>query len=243
MNQSSTSAGTLAQSAPASGRGYQLSDDLARLCLPSEYKDACRTLAWVNSICFLFLVVGLVGLKSPKIIVRPLSEIAEPLPIELPAPVDQPPVQTEVPPEETPPDTPVEAPQVATIVAAADPASVAFAVPVVGAVAVKEARFATPPPPGGNMVLQPTRFNPNAGSGGSFPEIQYPPFAQRNKYQGTTTLIFTVDANGKVTSVKLQKSSNYPVLDNAAFDALTNRWRFPAGSPGYFIKDFEFRLN
>ena len=242
MNQSSTSAGTLAQSAPASGRGYQLSDDLARLCLPSEYKDACRTLAWVNSICFLFLVVGLVGLKSPKIIVRPLSEIAEPLPIELPAPVDQPPVQTEVPPEETPPDTPVEAPQVATIVAAADPASVAFAVPVVGAVAVKEARFATPPPPGGNMVLQPTRFNPNAGSGGTFPDPKYPGIAERNHWEGVVTIEMMVDEAGIVTSAKVRKSSGFPVLDEAALKVVKTQWKFPPGPNRYLSWDCTFKF-
>ena len=58
---------------------YRLSDDLAKLCLPSEYKDATRTLAWVNSICLLFLVIGFIGIKQPIIVSRPLSEIVEPV--------------------------------------------------------------------------------------------------------------------------------------------------------------------
>src|SRR5436190_3957923 len=122
---------------------YQLSDDLAKLCLPSEYKDASRTLAWVNSICFLFLVIGLLGVKLPEIIHRPLGEIAEPVAVELPPPQEQPQVQPETQPEETPQETTTDVPQVATVVAAADPSQVAVSVPVVGAVAVEEARFAT----------------------------------------------------------------------------------------------------
>src|SRR5947207_8522251 len=120
MNQGSISAGGAIGpvAAGSAGQGYQLSDDLARLCLPAEYKDQHRTLAWVNSICFLFLVIGLIGLKTPKVIVRPLAAIQEPIAVELPAPQEQPPVQADVPPDEVPPDAPVEAPQVATVVAA-----------------------------------------------------------------------------------------------------------------------------
>src|ERR1041385_2859573 len=230
-------------SGQASGRAYQLSDDLARLCLPAEYRDQYRTLAWVNSICFLFLVIGLIGLKPQQIIVRPLSEIQEPIAVELPAPQEQPPVQADVPPDETPPDAPVEAPQVATIVAAADPAQVTFAVPVVGAVAVKEARFATPPPPANISAPKLTRFDPNAAGGGTFPDPQYPGMAQRNKYQGTVTLVFTVDESGAIKSVEVHKSSGYPMLDYAALEVVKTRWRFPPGPPRYFIKDFVFRLD
>ena len=93
---------SLASSSPAGARGYSLSSDLAKLCLPAEFSDTNRKLAWVNSICFLFLVIGLVGIKPPKIVERPLSEIVEPVAVELPAPQEQPHVQAETPPEETP---------------------------------------------------------------------------------------------------------------------------------------------
>jgi protein TonB len=222
---------------------YQLSDDLARLCLPSEYKDATRTLAWVNSICLLFLVIGLIGVKQPIIVKRPLSEIVEPVAVELPPPQEQPQIQPDTPPEETPQETTTDVPQVVAVVAAADPSQVAFAVPVVGAVATKEARFATPPPPVNFTPPKLTRFDPNAMHGGSFPEITYPGSAQRNKQQGTCTLIFEIDPNGAVKSVKLEKTSGFKVLDDAAFNAVTNRWRFPAGSPGLFVKDFQFKLD
>jgi hypothetical protein len=53
--------------APSAGgsHDYALSSDLARLSLPAEYVDSYRNLAWTNSICFLFLVIGLIGLKAP----------------------------------------------------------------------------------------------------------------------------------------------------------------------------------
>src|SRR5215813_3912444 len=129
---------------------YQLHDDLARLCLPQEFKDSYRTLAWVNSICCLFLVVGLIGLRPPKVIHKPLTEMVESVPVVFTPPEEPPKVEPE--PKQDEPDEPQntteETPQVMTVVAAADPTSVAFAVPVQGAVAVAAAaHLATPPPP------------------------------------------------------------------------------------------------
>src|SRR5437764_1431396 len=111
-------------------QNYALSSDLARLCLPSEYRDSNRVLAWVNSICFLFLLIGLVGIKAPKVVVRPLSEPQDVVPVIFIPPEEQPKIQPEVKQEEPEPqETPLDTPQVATVVAAADPSQVAFAVP------------------------------------------------------------------------------------------------------------------
>src|SRR5437899_7171968 len=125
--------------------GYALSSELAKLCLPAEFKDSYRKLAWVNSICFLSLVIGLVGLKAPKVVQRPLTQVEEPVPVVFTPPEEQPKTQPETKTEELPPDQPLETPQVAPVMAAADASKVAFAVPVEGAVAVAQARFATPP--------------------------------------------------------------------------------------------------
>jgi len=228
---------------PSSGN-YHLSDELARLCLPQEYKDSNRTLAWVNSICFLFLVVGLIGLKPPKVIQKPLTEVVEAVPVVFTQPEEQPKAEPEIKPdEEQPQDTPTEAPQVVTVVAAADPSSVAFAVPVQGAVAVaQEARLATPPPPVNQAPPRAVQFNPGTAGGGSFPDPRYPAVALRNHYQGTVVVEFTVDAAGGLTSVRLQKSSGVPALDEEALDTVKNRWRFAPGKPGYFYKPFTFQL-
>src|SRR5882724_8394551 len=69
---------------------YSLTSDLARLSLPAEYRDQYRTLAWINSICFLFLVIGIVGLKAPRVVVRPISEVTEVVPVVFTPPEDQP---------------------------------------------------------------------------------------------------------------------------------------------------------
>lgn len=235
----------VAATAFESGPGnYQLSDDLARLCLPQEFKDSYRILAWVNSICFLFLVVGLIGLNPPKVIHKPLSEVLEPVPVVFTQPEEPPKTEPEVKPdEEQPQDTPAEVPQVVTVVAAADPSSVAFAVPVQGAVAIsQEARLATPPPPVNQAPPRAVQFNPNTAGGGSFPDPRYPSLALRNHYEGTVVVEFVVDDSGRLASVKIQKSSGFPVLDEEALETIKNRWRFAAGKPGYYFKPFTFQL-
>ena len=246
MSESSASASsTLSpQSTAASTSPYHLSDDLARLCLPQEWKDSYRTLAWVNSICFLFLVVGLVGLKAPRVIQKPLTEISEPVPVVFTQPEEPP--KTEPEPkqeEEQPQDAPADTPQVAAVVAAADPTSVAFAVPVQGAVAIAPAaHLATPPPPANQAPPRAVQFNPTTAGGGSFPDPHYPAIAMRNHYQGTVIVEFVVDEAGRLTSVKVQKSSGFPVLDEEALETVKNRWRFMPGKPGYFYKPFAFQL-
>jgi TonB family protein len=64
----------------------------------------------------------------------------------------------------------------------------------------------------------------------------------RNHYQGTVVVEFVVDEAGELTSVKVQKSSGYPVLDEEALNTIKNRWHFSAGKPGYYFKPFAFQL-
>src|SRR5215475_767046 len=177
MSDSLVPAGSSVASASSAGGGahdYALSSDLAKLSLPAEYIDSYRNLAWTNSICFLFLVIGLIGLKAPKVLHKPLIQVTDSAPVIFTPPEDQPKPEPDVQPDEPAPlDAPVETPQIVTVAAPAD-AAVAFAVPVQGAVAVaKEARFATPPPPV-TQASGPTRFDPNAKDGGSYPLPDYP---------------------------------------------------------------------
>src|SRR5580704_10142367 len=67
--------------------GSHLKSELARLCLPAANLDSNRKLAWINSICILFLIIGIVGTRSAAIQIRrppPLEQIiptiVEPLP-------------------------------------------------------------------------------------------------------------------------------------------------------------------
>lgn len=227
---------------------YKLSDDLARLCLPQEYKDSYRTLAWVNSICFLFLLIGLVGLKPPKVHVRPINELQDVVPVVFTPPEEQPKVQPEVKPEDQdqPKDTPEDTPQVAQVVAAADSAQVAFSVPVQGAVAIaSEARMATPPPISQQAPppARPVQFNPHSGGGGVFPDPDYPAMAVRNKWQGTVVVEIHVNESGVINDVKLARSSGNSILDDAAMDVVKKRWRFmPTGKPQWLSWSCKFQL-
>jgi len=229
----------------AQSHQYQLSDDLARLCLPQEYKDSYRTLAWVNSICCLFLIVGLVGLKPPRVIHKPLTELTDLVPVVFTPPEEPPKPEPEVKPDEPdqPQNTTEETPQVMTVVAAADPASVAFAVPVQGAVAIAPAaHLATPPPPAAKAPPTAVKFNPAVADGGNHPPPQYPGIALRNHYQGTVTIEFVVDPSGKVISAKVQKSSGFPVLDEAALDVVKDRWSFLPGGERIYYWPCQFQL-
>jgi len=181
----------------------------------------------------MFLIVGLIGLRPPSVIHRPLSETVETVPVIF-TPAEEPPrVEPEQKPdEEQPQDTPAEAPQVVSVVAAADPSSVAFAVPVQGAVAIAPAaHLATPPPPANQAPPRVIQFNPNVSDGGSYPAPLYPGIAQRNHYEGTVVVEIAVEASGEISQVRVFKSSGFSVLDESAMDVVKRRWRFPPGQP------------
>jgi protein TonB len=246
MSESSVPADPSVLGSPSFGntpRNYTLSSDLARLCLPSEYRDSNRVLAWVNSICLLFLLIGLVGLRPPKVIQKPLSEPQEIVPVVFTPPEEQPKNEPEVKQDEPEPkEQPLDTPQVAVVVAAADPSTVAFAVPVQGAVAIAPARFATAPPPIDSAPPKPTKFDPNAATDGKFPPPVYPAIARRNRYQGKTTIELLVDTAGTITSAKVLKSSGYPVLDEAALQAVKGQWRPAPGPARDLVWECTFKL-
>ena len=60
--------------------GYQLQDELARFCLPEADRDANRKLAWTNSICLLFLIIGLAGARSAANFTEPAPRVEEAVP-------------------------------------------------------------------------------------------------------------------------------------------------------------------
>lgn len=248
MSQPSSSAQTpfpAGSTFDSGAHNYKLSDDLARLCLPQEFSDSYRKLAWVNSICCLFLIIGLVGLNPPKIVQRPLSEPNDVVPVVFTPPEEQPKTEPEVKPDEEqqPQDTPEETPQVVAVVAAADAANVAFAVPVQGAVAVApEARLASPPPAVTHVQAAPVRFNPATTSGGTFPPPNYPGSALRNHEEGTTTIEIRVDESGRVTDAKVQKTSGHTALDEAALEIVKRSWRFPPGQVRWYYWPCTFKM-
>src|SRR5437870_5012036 len=161
-------------------RGYALHSDIAQFCLPAANRDANRKLAYVNSICLLFLIIGIAGLNPPKLEQKFPERTQEFVPVEIVQPPEPPKVEPQ-PQQEQPeqqPDTPVEMPQVATVVAA-DPSQVKFAVPVEGPVVFAPAKFAQAPPPAppkptGSKIM---KFTGN--DGGTYPPANYPAWAMR----------------------------------------------------------------
>ena len=235
-------------SATTAPRQYAVASDLSKLCLPQEYKDSSRRLAWVNSICCLFLLIGFVGLNPPRVHLKPLSEVTEIVPVVIIPPDDVPPPKpAEQPPEPEPTaETTTDAPVVATVVAA-DASAAAFAVPVEGPVVLAPTRFAAPPPPVLKAPPETKRVALQSAEedwGGSSNQPDYPGLAQRNGYQGTVTLEITFDPTGAVQSTKVLKSSSYSILDNAAMVKVKNslRLRVAPGEIRVCTKDFTFRL-
>ena len=79
------------------------------------------------------------------------------------------------------------------------------------------------------------------------PEPNYPAAALRRGMEGVVILLVTVDAEGRVTRVRVLESSGYGLLDRAAQDGV-RKWRFDPASengkavPGAARVPIRFRL-
>lgn len=225
------------------GQDFTLHSDLARLCLPAEYTDGNRRLAWANSICALFLVIGLVGLKPPGITIRELAHPDDVVPVIFTQPEEAQPNEPDPKPDDTTPDPTQldQTPVVATVVAVNSPA-VAFAVPVKGPVILAPARFAAPPPiTGGPAAPSITRYNPGAGDR-STPQPDYPRLALQRGYEGKVVVNFTVEPSGEISKVEIAQSSGFTLLDDAALSVIRNRWKFAPGALRQHYVEIVFQL-
>src|ERR1700722_429059 len=91
-----------------------LKSELARYCLPAANRDANRKLAWANSICILFLIIGLAGAKSASIKVKPPPPVEEIVPTIV-EPLPPPPTTTEQPQPQEQNEQKSETPQVVVV--------------------------------------------------------------------------------------------------------------------------------
>ncbi|MFM7101130.1 MAG: TonB family protein [Verrucomicrobiota bacterium] len=243
---------TMAATSPGHGTttavAYQVRSELSMACLPQSSRDPGRKLAWVNALCAMFLVTGLVGIKAPLALVLRPVEVDEPLviPVEVFTPNNEAPPPEEV--QELPEDAVVtDAPVLPTLVAP-DPSKVAFAVPVQGpTVTARTAALASPPPP--RTVVQakpaptgPVLFRPGAGQGGYFPKPQYPRDAQLRKEQGEVQLFVEVGEDGQPTKVEVRISSGSPTLDRETLNHVRRFWRWTPGEKRQFLVPWEWRL-
>jgi TonB family protein len=198
--------------------GYELKDELARLCLPSASRDVDLKLAWVNSVCILFLLIGIIGARRGLIAIKPVPPIQEIVPVVI-QPTVLPPQAIAPKPEQAQQNN---RPQV--LVALPNAPNINFGVPTVGTLVVPAALASAP-------QTAPARIGSlnNTGAGGERPEPPYPPIARETGEQGAVKLLLGGDAAGNIISIDVKESSGFPILDRATVDFIKGHWRLPAG--------------
>ncbi|MGA9777161.1 MAG: energy transducer TonB [Limisphaerales bacterium] len=196
--------------------GYELKDELARLCLATARREPERKLAWVNSVCILFLLIGILGARQGVIAIKPVPPIREAVPVVV-QPAVLPPQPVAPKPEQA---QSINQPRV--LVALPNAPNVNFGVPSAGTL-VTDAALASAP------QAAPARVGSifNTGAGGERPEPPYPPIAEQTGEQGMVVLVLTGDDAGNVVSVIMKESSGFPLLDRATVDFIRRHWRLP----------------
>lgn len=212
---------------------HELKSELARFCLPAANRDSTRKLAWVNSLCLLFLLIGLVGWKTGSIRINPPPPIEQAVPIVIEQ-APPPPVRVEAQQTDEPQNQDnSEMPQV--VVVTPESPSIVFSVPTIGNVIMPNA-LAVAPPANPSKPLAPFRNQTitikDTGAGGERRAPQYPQMAQQLRQEGTVLLSMTVDENGTITAIEVKQSSGFPLLDRSTRDFVQRHWLLPAGAAG-----------
>jgi len=215
-----------------STRGYELNSELARVGLHATDRDPNRKLAWVNSICILFLLIGIAGSRPASIRIKPLPPVAEvnaaivePLP---PPPQVQSAQQNPEPQNDQEQPT---APQV--VVVTLNAPTIDFSVPTIGNLLVPNAIAKAPPvaplkQPVAPLHALPTVLN-NTGNAGERPQPPYPKIALDQGEQGAVMLRMTVDDAGLIKTIEVAQSSGFPVLDHSALEFVKRHWSVAPG--------------
>ena len=219
---------------PATAGGYQLHDELARFCLPEADRDASRKLAWTNSICLLFLIIGLAGAKPAADYTAPPPRVEEAAPVII-EPI-KPPPSPEVQKVAATDQNQSPAPQVVAVTL--DTPAINFAVPTIGNLLVPAALAQAPAPAPARMeAVQPQTLKiSSTGEGGERPQPVYPPIALSEGEQGSVTVAMTVDDAGTITEITVKESSGYPVLDRGTVEFIKRHWLIP---PAHGSHQFE----
>ena len=196
----------------------------------------------MNSICILFLIIGIFGTPSATVPVKEAPPVEEIIPaliepvLATTTPENQNENQNE--PEKT------EAPQV--VVVAPEAPNINFSVPTIGNLVAPSALAQAPPlrpmqPPAPLSTL-PTTLN-NTGSGGARPQPPYPKIALDQGEQGRVTLVMRADDAGNLLSVEVKDSSGFPALDRGAVDFIRRHWTVaPGGSNRLFQATITYQL-
>jgi TonB family protein len=203
---------------------YELKDELARFCLPAANRDPNLKLAWVNSICILFLLIGIFGARRGLISIKPAPPLEEIIPVVV-EPITLPPEKT-IEKKETDKEK-NDVPQAVVVISQAP--NINFSVPTIGALIVPASLEAAPPLEPMRTEAQISSVN-STGSGGDRPQPPYPKIALEEGEQGTVPVLMTADGTGHIISIELKESSGSPILDNSTLDFLKRHWILPAGT-------------
>jgi protein TonB len=204
---------------------YELKDELARLCLPSASRDVNLKVAWTNSVCILFLLIGIAGARRGIIAIKPAPPLVEAVPVVY-EPVILPPQPTVEKHQQT--ESEDDNAQPVAVVIPQTP-NISFSVPTIGSLIVPANLSAAPP-------LEPMRVKTQIGTvsstgvGGDRPAPPYPQIARQEGEQGTVVLLISGDEAGNVASVEVKESSGFPILDRSTQDFVKRHWRLPAGA-------------
>ncbi|HVS72096.1 MAG TPA: energy transducer TonB [Phycisphaerae bacterium] len=183
----------------------------------------------------------------------------QPQPAPPPSPTPQPaPVATPLPAPAAPQPPALPAAPAMIPVAAPDPA-LSFAVPIAGLTRLVSPEQASgamppsgaagdghagapgPPPPAPPPPPQVAQLTLGQGEGNQ-PLPDYPRQAILEHQQGTVRLRFSVNPAGKVTHIDIIAPSPWPLLNQAARDAVLHTWHFPPGKPRLYEVPIEFQL-
>jgi TonB family protein len=199
---------------------YGLKSELTRYSLPSTRRDPNQKLAWVNSICLLFLLIGIFGASEGVISIKPVPPIHQIVPVVL-----QP---TILPPQTTvEKKQPVEENvQPRVVVALPSQPNIRFSVPTIGTLIAPAALASAPPLNPMQTGSQVGAIN-DTGAGGDRPHPQYPQMAIQHGEQGAVVLMLSGDAAGNIVSVDIKESSGFPYLDQYTVAFVKNHWRLP----------------
>lgn len=218
---------------------YELKSSLARFCLPSASRDGNLKLAWTNSVCLLFLLIGIAGARRGIIAIKPAPPLDEAVPVVV-QPVVLPPQQTVE--KSQPSESENNNPTPVAVVLPQTP-NISFSVPTIGSLVVPANLAAAPP-------LEPMRAKSeintvsSTGTGGERPAPPYPKMAQESGEQGTVMLMLTGDEAGNVISVEIkleQSSPGIPILDRSTLDFIKKHWHLPPGG-GVFQTSVTYQL-
>lgn len=87
-----------------------------------------------------------------------------------------------------------------------------------------------PPPPPPAPKAEKAVVKPRSDPKRPHRQLDYPSASRRLGEEGSVTLALLVGPDGKVAEIKMEKSSGFPRLDEAALKQVPRAWRFLPGS-------------